>query len=788
MSSRWRKVARDLWLHAPRTVLVVLAIAVGLAGAGTVLNAWALVDVATSRGYLASNPASATLRLDSVDAGLLTQVRALPSVREVQARRTIGARVRAGGAWQAAVLFAMDDFSTMRIGTIRGEIGTWPPTDGSIVIERSSLEYSGAAVGESLQVVLPGQAAATARIAGIARDVGLAPGWMEHVVYGFVTTRGLAQWGVPAAPNELQIVVRPDGLDQDGVRRIAYEVKGIAERAGHRVSDVTVPVPGEHVHAAQMDSLLMTQGAFGVLALLLSAFLVVNLMSAMLQGQVREIGIMKAIGAQGSQLAAMYLVMALFLGLAATLIALPVAVIAGRSYAHLKAELLNFPLDGYGIPSWVLMSQVVVGLLLPVVSAAVPVRRGSRITVGEALRDVGVPPWHGGLEESWLVRVAPRMSRPLALSLRNAFRKRQRLILTLLALSGGGAVFLGARNLRASVVASVDALFAPQQFDLVVRLAEAPDLAQVEAAVRGVSGVATADAWVGLQGARQHADGTLGNVFSVTALPAKSPLFAPSMRSGRWLSADDTVAIVINGSLQKVDPVLQLGANVPLVVGGRTRAWRVVGIIESGPQPVAYVARDPLARFPVTGSVNAVVRSRLSGDAAQVDLIMRLRNALSAADLPVSSSTLMAESKRVMQDHLLMVTDFLAAMAWLMIVVGGLGLASAMGLAVLERTREIGVLRAIGANHRAVFNLIQVEGLVIGILSWAVALPLSIPMSVVLARAFGRIMIPVPVAYLPEGRGVLAWLCLVVVVSVLACAWPATSALRMTTANALSYE
>ena len=65
--------------------------------------------------------------------------------------------------------------------------------------------------------------------------------------------------------------------------------------------------------------------------------------------------------------------------------------------------------------------------------------------------------------------------------------------------------------------------------------------------------------------------------------------------------------------------------------------------------------------------------------------------------------------------HLLMVADFLGVMAWVMIAVGGLGLASTMSLAVLERTREIGVMRAIGARHGAIHLIIQVEGLVIAL-------------------------------------------------------------------------
>ena len=135
-----------------------------------------------------------------------------------------------------------------------------------------------------------------------------------------------------------------------------------------------------------------------------------------------------------------------------------------------------------------------------------------------------------------------------------------------------------------------------------------------------------------------------------------------------------------------------------------------------------------------------------------------------------------------------MVAGFLGIMGKLIIIVGGLGLASTMSLGVLERTREIGVMRAIGADHRSIFTMIQVEGLVIALLSWVAAIPLSVPMSVLLARAFGRIMFPVPARLQPEIDGVIVWLAVAVAVSVAACAWPAMRAMRIPTARALAYE
>ena len=787
LDPRWQKVRRDVWLHKARTLLVVLAIATGLAGAGTILNAWALVRRATEEGYHASDPAAATLRTNSIDAALLVRVRAVPGVRDAQARRTATAAAQVQGGYKTAILFAADSLSTVRIGRLQAEAGVWPPTDGAIVVERSSVAFAQTAVGESLSLAVNTRAPQSLPVIGIARDVGLAPGWMEHVVYGFVTLRTLAQLGLPATLNELQIVVTDREATQDEVRRVAYAVKAEVVAAGHPVFDVDVPVPGEHIHAAQMDSLIYTQGAFGLLALVVAAFLVVNLIAAMLTGQVREIGVMKTLGAQNSDLSRMYLTLALGLGVFASLLSLPVAYAAGREYASLKAELLNFDVRQYAIPAWAIVLQLLIGAFLPVVAAALPVRRGSRISVAVALRDVGLERDTSGTDPMFTsLGVLPR---PTLLSIRNAFRKRQRMVLTLLALASGGSVYLGARNLRTSVIGSLDLLYGSQRYDFSIRISDPQSPARLESAVLGVAGVTGAEAWASARAAVARADGTLGNSFPISAPPAATRLLVPSELEGRWLTPADTNALVVNRTLLKTEGALRLGHSTKLVIGGATRVWTVVGIVDVGPAPSAFSSREALTR--VTGDSLAsavVVATDIDGIVSQVDLIQRVRSELDGLGWRAAGSQLLAESRRVTQDHLVMVVDFLAAMGWVMIVVGGMGLASTMGLAVLERTREIGVMRAIGVRHGSILTMIQVEGLVVALLSWLVALPLSVPMSVVLGEAFGRVMLKVPLTWIPDSTGVLRWLAVVVSVSVVACAWPSLRATRITIARALAYE
>jgi putative ABC transport system permease protein len=788
LSPRRRKVLRDVWLHKSRTTLVVLAIAIGIIGAGSVLDTWALLRRVTREEYRASNPPSATLRTDSIDAALLERVRAINAVGYAEARRTVVGSVQTPEGWRTLLLFTAEDLTAIRIGVVKPDAERWPPQDGELAIERSSVDFAGLGAGDAPAVQIGDAPSRALRISGVARDVGLAPGWMEHVVYGFVTRRTLEQLGAASSLNELRIVVRDRALEREAVRRVALEAKAVIERSGRHVSDVDVPVPMRHIHAGQIESLLFTQGAFGVLALLLSGILVVNLVAAMLAGQVREIGIMKTLGARAAQVARMYLGVALVLGLVASVVAVPAGAVIGRLYAQFTADLLNFDLTGATIPPSIFGLQLAVGLLLPVVAAGIPIVRGCRISVSEALRDTGIV--GGSASGGTLLNRVGGLTRPLLLALRNAFRRRQRMVLTLATLAMGGAVYLGSINLRASIVGSVDLMFGAQRFDIVLQLsrAHAPD--SIASVVANVAGVARAEAWSGARAALSRGDGMLGNAFPITAPPAGSAMLVPAaIERGRWLQSGDTNVLVVNRRLLADEPTLEVGNDVSLVVAGRMSRWRVIGVVESGPSAAAYAPRETVAGPSGDGRVSTVVvESTLRGPASQLELVQRLRAELGERGMAVRSSQLMQEQRRVIEDHLLMVAGFLGVMSQLMIVVGGLGLASTMSLTVLERTREIGVLRAIGARHRAILTMIQVEGLVIAGASWIVALPLSVPMSVVLARAFGRIMIRVPVTYVPEPSGVLRWLVVVVVVSLLACAWPAMRALRVTVARALAYE
>lgn len=784
--TRSRKTWRDLWQHRTRSLLVVLAVALGLTAAGTILNAWALVERATGDGYRATQPVSATLVLDHADARALALAKARPDIAVARLRRSVMAEVQANGRSRNAVVIALDDFQRTDIARLHAESSHWPPGDEGLWMERSSLEFSGASVGEPVSLRLAGAVTASVEVQGLVRDVSQAPGWMENLVYLYGSETTLTRLGAPAGFNELQVRVSDGRLTRAEVHVIVDALKGELTKAGYTVKGIEVPEPGQHIHAAQMDSLLMTQGAFGVLALLACGFLVVNLVAAMLAGQTREIAVMKVLGGSPTQIGAMVLAQAGALGLLASAIAIPAALWLGRVYGGLKAELLNFPLDGIATPAWAVMLQLAVGLALPLAAAALPVHAALRRPVGEALRDIGITregqdlSLKRGAVAARLVPLLGGWARPLLLSVGNAFRRRQRMLLTVLALASGGAVYLGAVNLRSAVRGSVDDLFYAQRYQLQVRVATPSPAAKLESLALDVPGIAAAEAWRSLRA-------SLGpEPLTLLGVPSAGRLLVPRLIEGRWLGEGAAQELVVSRLLQRQQPALSVGSHHRIA----DRDWIIVGLVEAGPQAVAYTPRaalDALAGNELAASL-ALSLERPDSPVALIDAARQLREAFNEAGIPVAASQSQAENRRVVEDHLLMVVDFLGAMGLVMIAVGAMGLASTMGLAVLERRREIGVLRAIGARDGAILAMVQVEGLTLVALAWLASLPLALPISALLEMAFGRIMFAVPWRLVPSPGTALVWLGLMALISLLACALPARRALRIPAAQALAYS
>jgi putative ABC transport system permease protein len=536
---------------------------------------------------------------------------------------------------------------------------------------------------------------------------------------------------------------------------------------------------------------------------------------------------MKAIGGTRRQIAQIYLGQALLLGIAAVVIAAPLGAIGARALCRYLAVFLNFDLTSFDVPLWVHFLVALVGLAAPLLAASYPVARGSAITVGAALADFGVSDRAFGT--SGLDRALAGVSglaRPLLLAIRNSFRRRTRLALTLVTLSVGGLFFMSALNVRASMINTLDHLLGTRRFDLSINLGTMYPVESIDRAIAGLPGALRSEGWIATEGSvlvaagaqatptggralhsaggggaggggtgsgAAHAGGadSVTDRFPVLGIEPGTKLLKLEIGEGRDLAPGDTDALVVNSAFSARNPQVKVGSTVVLRMGPADSSWRVVGISrEAFSPPVAYVSRTYFdGAGGHAGMANTVRVALDSTDPSSIDRFKEgLDRNLEAEGIRALSTQSKAEGRYGFDQHMQMIYVFLVVMSVIIGGVGGLGLMTTMSLNVLERRREMGVLRAIGASSRAVWLIVLTEGLAIGLMSFVIATVLAGPLSRSLGDLLASVMFQSQLSFRFDPSGVLIWFAASMGLAALASFLPAWTASRAPVREALDAE
>jgi putative ABC transport system permease protein len=783
-------VVRDLWINKMRTLLVVLSIAVGIFAIGTIAGTQAVITREAQRVYADTRAASATLST-SFDDDFVKAVRRMPGIADAAGRSVVSVRARVGDTFRTLTLVAVPDFNDIRIDKFTPVSGAWPPAKREMLLERSAVEDLHAAVGDTVTVELADGTTRELAVAGTAYDFSSPPPILGGTSYGYITLDTLEWLGFARSYNQLGIVVSQDALNKQHIQDVTEQVRDRVEKNGGSVSNVRIPDPGKSVLDSAVQAMLLILGVLGVLTLLASGFLIVNVIAALMTQQVRQVGVMKSFGAQAYQIAGMYLAMMLALGVLAIGVGLPLGVISAQALSHYGAGLLNIDIVNDGIPVQVLLLQVAVGLAVPVVASLYPVLNGARMTVYEAINSYGVS---GHFGEHLLDRLIARiqlLSRPIRLALRNTFRHKGRLVFTLSTLTLGGAIFVGVFCVRDALNRALDDSLRYWNYNVIVYTGRAYNVEQLQRQALGVNGVLQAEAWGSDSAVRVFPDGRESRSFEVVAPPAETKLLSPILLQGRWLRPDDMNAIVLNSDVVAEHPDLHVGSTLQLKINDHKSDWQVVGIVRgvlSG--RIGYMSLPAYGRAARrSGRANSVVVVTDQSDAqAETRIAKELEDRFKLAGMPTRSATTTSSERATQEYQFGLLVSFLVIMAILLAIVGGLGLMGTMSINVLERIREIGVMRAIGASDGALVSIITVEGVFIGVLSWGMGVVLALGMAHYLNVAIGSLMLHEQLVDTFSPFGALLWLLIVVVVSALASLVPAWRAARLSVRDVLLYE
>lgn len=663
-SPRWRKLRGDIEQAKGRLLMMVIAIAVGVFAAASISTAYTILTREIVRNFLSSNPAVALLDVDLIDQTVLGGVRAQAGITGAEAAGQLTGRIEVSpNEWLPLLLFVVPDFRAARISTIRLEAGRWPSAREEIILERTAVSVANTAVGRQISVQTPHGTQRSLTVVGVVHDPSLAPAWQEQTVYGYVTPATLTLLGEGPSLHLLKVTVKDASSDPVGVERAVIGVADWLRRAGHSVGEIRIP-PYQHPHQGMMTSVVRMLLAFSLLTLILSAILTATLTSSLLAPQVRQIGVMKAIGARTAQIMQIYVGLIAAIGILAVAIGLPFGIAAGRALAQNTARMLNLELASRSVPAWLYGSQVLIGVGLPLAAALLPIKIAAGRTARETLSDFGVCLSVGpGPLIRWFSRLS-RRDPAFVLAIRNTVRRKSRLALTLGLLATAGAMFMTSLNVKAAWQRNLAEAGVERHFDAELKFAHA----QPEGAV----------------------------VATVSAVPG----------------------------VRRVEP------------------W----------------------------SVEAVSRARDN------------------SGIKVTQSVSQAQLGRALGGHLFILIGTLVVMSMPMATVGIMGLGSAMTISVLERTREIAVMRAIGARAWTIRRTVIGEAVLVGVLSAGISLVLSVPLTIFVDWIVGTASFGPALGTGLSAAATPLWLVITVVGAVTASAYPSWKASKLTIREALGFQ
>jgi len=810
MKPRWRKVWHDLIDNKARTLLVVFSIAVGVFSIGVIAGAYQIISQDMSVSYSSNVPANIELRMTNFDEDVLDSIRNQQNVKDAEARRVFNVRVRVPGTetWTTLDMTAFESFEKNAVNLLTLIEGAAIPNKREVLLEQKALQDLDVSVGDLLEFQLPDGSTKTLPVTGIVQDTASGAGDFLAAPFGYITMDTLQYLGQPELFNRALVTVTGDGDDIFHIREVGAELKDKLEKGGNPVIRSRFSATRTHPLADTVNAVLGILMALGILIVLLSSSLIANTLNALLNQHLRHIGVIKLVGGQRNQVFRMYIILIMAFGVIALAIAIPFGGAGAYGLAGFIAGEMNFNLLGYRIVPMALLIQILVGLFVPLIAGLAPVVNGSRITVLRALSggladDEQNQPSGGEMRLSWfdwmqvkatriLAARGIHVPRPFVISLRNTFRRKSRLALTLFTLTMGGAIFISVFNVRVTLHDYIGQIGKYFRADVTLDFDQAYRLDEVKQFMQQTEGVEHVEGWQFVNAELLGEDGEVLENLNILAPPANTELVKPLLVSGRFINESDVRKLAISESVKDYFPDLQAGDTLRLKLDGREETWEVVGIFK-------FVGREGILAYAPLEYIEQV--TNLTGrsfsfrivtvqhDRAYQDQVAEsLDRFFRDSGFKVRQAQSGSASLDSAVDSLDTLVVFLLIMAVLTAIVGSMGLTGTMGMNVLERTREIGIMRAIGADDRAVMRTVIAEGLVIGSISFVLAVILSVPFTYLLSTIVSLAIFQSSIAVVFTYLGYAIWLGLVLVLSTVASILPARNAARLTIREVLAYE
>lgn len=805
MNSYWHKISADLLAHKSRTLLAMSSIAIGIFVVGVLLGMIDLQLGKMDESHRLSHPSHINLILKTdADFAVAEQIKAIPGVAGVDTLTQFTVRFKTANnpQWQTGTALFRPDYQAQHYDLMSLLSGSWPH-DNTLALERLSAKFAGLKSGDKI-ILETANGEESFSVGGIIRHPFVKPPPFGGQLHFFIAPEAAANFGIkPMTFRQLLVQVKQP-YSAEKARLLAGEIRAKLSAIGIDVNATLLQNPEQHWGRPFFSgiNLILTVMAWASLAL--SSVLILNTIAALITQQTDQIGIMKSLGARRSTIANIYLSIVLILALLAIVLAVPLSLVGAYFSSRWLLDLFNIEMNGFEYSVRTLWLMIAGGLLAPLLASLWPIRRGASMSVREAIASYGLGADFGGNRfDRWLeAKVFNALLTLYAVTLGNLFRRKARLLWTQSVLVIAGVLFIVIISLIESVNLTLDNELARSRYAVRLGFSTDQPSALVNELVRSVPQTTGLELWNRLPAELTRNDqllrqsGSLGA--QMIALPVDTAMYRPLIVAGRWFESrdNDQQVLVLNAATAELNGI-EAGDTINVNLAGRANSeWRVIGLyrwfagsgyaVESVYAPLSTVQKlthlDQFSSFALlSAKVNSPAEEKIYADA----LKQKFQDRHIKLDFYTTIAKL--EQRQFAKNQFRPITAMLLGLAALIAAVGAIGLSGTLAIGVLQRTREIGVLRAIGASSGAVFKMFMLEGFFHGLMAWLVSIPIAYFVAEPLSRKLGEIMLGLQLDFTFSFMAVWIWLVLVSVLVLLASYWPARHATRIVVRSSLSY-
>jgi putative ABC transport system permease protein len=741
-SATFRKSVTDLTRRKARAVFAVLTLAIAVASVG-IFAAPSLMNTAMQKEVQTNKLPDLTLSTKplAVTPPQFAALARLPNVTAAGGFGYFQTRVWVGERRLKALVVGIPDWGHQQVDVVSVVSGA-TPTSGSVLTDIQNEKqgrYSGTA-GDTIRILGIGDHTLTIPLSGVARNlmIGGQQAAANNLVVLYSTPALITRLGGDPGFSSLEFRLRDTNTvaaDRTVTRIKTYltantSFKGFSDLPALRKAG---SYPGKDF----FDQLASLMNVFTVLALLSALVLIANTMTTLIGEQRREIGMMKAIGGTRRQIRRIYLRTALLLGAVGSVIGVGLGVVIANAIVGYFGSSFFAISPGFGVVVPVVVASVVLGLVAPPLAALPAIRRGARLTVRDGLEEV--PALAGG--QALFDRALRRLGflpRTAQIGIRSVTRRARRSLATVVQIGLAVGTLLAVLALVNSVTTTTNTVWNGAHFDVLLNTAVGKQFdAQAVQVMNATPGVAQTQPML------VNTVKFKGKDAAITGFTER-PLFEQKMIGGRWYTPAEVASrahvAVIAKNLARTTGT-QVGDTVTLKTASGPASFRVIGMTSSQWNNGLnfYVPLQTAQAVLHTTTVNGYFVRTTSRDHTLIDrTTTRIEDQLTANGYAVGTMVKYSSQQENVNSNR-QISSAISVLGLLVVAISMVGLINAITMSVLERTREIGVLRCIGARARDIRRIFTAEGIAVSLGGWL----LGIPVGYGLARMFNWLLLKV---------------------------------------------